>query len=209
MYSIYLRHPFTMMVSGPSGCGKSFWVKKLIENREKVISPVPTLITYFYAEYQPIFNEMESVKFIKGLPENFLDKIDGKKAHLIIIDDLMHESSNSKIVSQLFTKGSHHRNLSVILLVQNFFIKGGEARNISLNSHYIVLFKNPRDKSISTMLAKQMFPGRSSQFRQIFEHATRSPFSYLFIDCKPDTPDEVRLLTDVLGEKEVIYAYQI
>lgn len=209
MYSIYLKHPFTMLIAGPSGCGKTFWLKQLINNVGRFINPVPKKISYFYAEYQKLFNTMMNVNFIKGLPEGLIEKIDGSEPHLIIIDDLMNESSSSKLISSLFTRGSHHKNLSVILIVQNLFIQGSESRNISLNAHYIVLFKNPRDKSISSMLARQMFPNKIVKFRNIFDHATSEPFSYLFIDLKPETPDEVRLLTNVLDENKIMYAYQL
>lgn len=209
MFNIHLKHPFTMLIAGPSGCGKTYWLKKLLTSADRFIKPEPSVITYFYSEYQPIFDEMPMVEFVKGLPESLIEKMDGKSAQLIIIDDLMAESASSKIISQLFTKGSHHRNLSVILITQNFFMKGIESRNISLNSHYIVLFKNPRDKSISSMLARQMFPNKIAKFRNVYEHATSKPYSYLFIDLKSDTPEEVRLLSNVLGEDEIMYAYQI
>ena len=46
-------------------------------------------------------------------------------------------------VANLFTKGSHHRNVSVVFLAQNLLPKNKCARTMSLNAHYIVLFKNP------------------------------------------------------------------
>jgi len=51
----------------------------------------------------------------------------------------MNETNRS--VTDLFTKGSHHRNISEIYIVQNLFNKRKEHRTISLNSHYIVVFK--------------------------------------------------------------------
>ena len=45
-----------------------------------------------------------------------------------------------------FSRGSHHRNLSVIYIVLNLFYQEKDSRSISLNSHYLILFKNPRDK---------------------------------------------------------------
>lgn len=49
-------------------------------------------------------------------------------------------------VTRLCTKHSHHRNLSVMYIVQNpVRKKNKEQGTISLNSHYTVLFKNPRD----------------------------------------------------------------
>ena len=54
----------------------------------------------------------------------------------------------------LFTKGSHHSNLSVLHLVQNVFDKNKHTRTISLNAHYLVIFKNPRDASQVTHSAR-------------------------------------------------------
>jgi len=46
-------------------------------------------------------------------------------------DDLLNEVY-SKDVCDLFTKGSHHRNISVILITQNLFHQGRFSRYISL-----------------------------------------------------------------------------
>jgi hypothetical protein len=72
----------------------------------------------------------------------------------------MAQSSKDKRIAELFIKGSYHRNLSIILIVQNIFHQGKEMRNISLNAHYIVLFKSPRDKQDISMLARQINPGK-------------------------------------------------
>jgi hypothetical protein len=45
---------------------------------------------------------------------------------LIILDELMAQSGKDKRISDLFTKGSHHRNLSFIYIVQNIFHQGKE-----------------------------------------------------------------------------------
>jgi len=56
----------------------------------------------------------------------------------------MRESSCDAIVD-LFTKGSHHKNLSVILISQN---QGRSPWSTwSLNANYIVVFKNPCDRT--------------------------------------------------------------
>jgi hypothetical protein len=66
----------------------------------------------------------------------------------------MHETS--KTVSQIFTKISHHANVSVVYLTQNIFYASKENRTITLNAQYIVLFKNVRNKSQIAFLARQM-----------------------------------------------------
>ena len=63
-----------------------------------------------------------------------------------MLDDQMIDASKDKSIVNLFTRGSHHRNLSVIYIVQNLFYQEKDSRSISLNSHYLILFKNPRDK---------------------------------------------------------------
>jgi len=65
---------------------------------------------------------------------------DFEKAHgrpcLIILDDLLNDAY-SKEMCDLFTKGSNHRNISVILITQNLFHQERYCRNISLNAKYL------------------------------------------------------------------------
>ena len=61
-----------------------------------------------------------------------------------MFDDQMIYASKDKRIVNLFTRGSHHRNLSVSYIVQNLFHQWKGSGSISLNSHYLVLFKNPR-----------------------------------------------------------------
>ena len=98
--------------------------------------PPPTRIVYFYGECQQ-FREYSGVVFRQGLPD--VNGFDGSEPVLLIIDDLMNEVD--QCVANIFTRGSHHRNVSVILLVQNLFHKNKHVRTISLNSHHLVLCK--------------------------------------------------------------------
>ena len=149
-----LHHPFTALVAGPTMCGKTHFVFKLIENADVMIDPPPRRIVYCYGEYQQLFDRYVDVDFRQGLPD--LKDFDGREPVLLIVDDLMNETD--KTVANLFTKGAHHRNISVVFLVQNLFHKNKYIRTISLNTHYMVLFKNPRDASQFANLARQMYP---------------------------------------------------
>ena len=146
-----LAHPFTCIVSGPTGSGKSVFTLKLIEHAREVISPPPERILCCYGEYQQIFDNDSRVEFHDGLPE--VSYFDGKKRTLLVLDDLM--TSTDARVGDIFTKISHHRNLSVVYLTQNLFYKNNQTRTLSLNSHYIVLFKNVRDATQVANLARQ------------------------------------------------------
>ena len=114
----------------------------------------------------------------------------------------MIDASKDKPIVNLFTRGSHHCNLSVIYIVQNLFHWGKGSRSISLNSHYLVLFKNPRDKLQILTLAKQMYPEQTDSFLNQYEEAVKRPFGYLLVDLKTTTQDNCRLRTNVLPTEE-------
>ena len=143
---------------------------------------------------------MEGVMFVEGLP-NPEDWREDKR-RLVIVDDLMSETNDR--VTKLFTKGSHHRSLSVMYIVQNLFGKNKEQRTISLNSHYSVVFKNPRDASQVTHLAKQMYPGKTMYLQEAFKEATSIPHGYLLIDLRQETPDHLRLRTRVFPDQSQV-----
>ena len=199
-----LLHPFTALVAGMTGSGKTVWVQTLIEHRHDVIKPPPQRIVWSYSQWQPAYDTMirnvPGIEFVKGIPHELDEEwyFNPKINNLMVIDDQMAETSNDKRILNLFTKGSHHRNLSVIFLVQNVYFQGKIMRTLSLNASYLVLFKNPRDKLQMMTLGKQMYPGKSSQFVQKYEAAVQRPYGYLFVDLKPNTKDECRLRTNVL-----------
>ena len=205
-----LQHPFTCCCAGMTGCGKTKWVQKLLMGKEDTIKGSPQNIIWCYGEYQPIYSELSKhfphLKFIEGFPSEINDIIDPSKRNLIILDDLMSEIGNDKGVTALFTKGSHHKNLSVILILQNLFHQSKEMRTISLNSHYLIIFRNPRDKSQINHLAKQMYPGNIKFLQQSYNDATSKPYGYVLVDLKPETPDEIRLRTKIFpGETTSVY----
>ena len=197
------KHTFTMVLSGPTGSGKTEWVKRFIHNISSVMNPIPEEIVWCYAEWQKGYQELENqVHFHEGIP-NF-ESWDTTKKRLVIIDDLMNETDER--ITRLFTKGSHHRNLSVIYLVQNFFNKNKHQRTITLNSHYLVLFKNPRDKAQISHLAKQMYPGNTAFVQEAFKQATERPFGYLLFDLRQETPDHLRLRSTIFPpEFQTVY----
>ena len=85
------------------------------------------------------------------------------------------------------TKGSH-LNMSVVYIVQNLFDKGKHHRTISLNTHYLVCFKNPRDSTPIQTLARQIFPGRSHLVLEAFALDTDQAYGYLFFESEDLEP---------------------
>ena len=90
-----------------------------------MIEGAPENIIWCYGIYQPAYDEMlrsiPNISFVEGVPGDLESMINPSIRSLVVIDDLMHELSNGQRITSLFTKSSHHRNLSVIFILQNIF----------------------------------------------------------------------------------------
>jgi hypothetical protein len=109
------------------------------------------------------------------------------------LDDLLNEANQN--VCDLFTKLSHHRDVSVVFVIQNLFHRNRFVRTMNLNTHYLVLFKNPRDANQVSVLARQMYPGKSKFVVEAYRDATKNPFGYLLIDLRLETDESYRIRT--------------
>jgi len=203
------KHPFAALVAGPSGSGKSYFVERFIKDLNKICD---TDFGENIHWYHPVglspgssFSSSSKIKFKQGLPD--IEDFDGLEPSLLIVDDMMRETDSN--VVDLFTKGSHHRNLSVFFITQNLFHQGKGQRDISLNAHYIVLFKNPRDRAQIKHLARQVYPRDPKFIEDAYEDATRPAHGYLLLDLKQSTPDEMRVRSCVLPDEAAYqYVYQ-
>src|SRR6185436_11981572 len=192
------KHPFTAVVSGPSGCGKSNFVAKFAKYSSQIVTPPPQKILWCYDTYQDMFESLQGmVEFHEGIPDGEMLN----RGTVLILDDLMHEAGER--VEKIFTNYSHHRDVSVMFLTQNIFFK--KTRTISLNTHYLVLFKNPRDATQITYLTRQMFPNNSKFMIEAFKDATMHAYTYLVVDLKPDTEECLRLRSGIFpGEPNYV-----
>ena len=136
---------------------------------------------------------------MNGIPDHLNDQhyIDVSKRNVLVFDDLMTEAKCDQRIADLFIKGSHHRNISVVYLTQNLFPQGKACRDIILNTQYMVLFNNPIDRQQVATLARRIYPSTSSVFMKRFERATSYPYGHLVIDLKSDTPEKDRLHTEI------------
>lgn len=188
-------HPFTMMLAGPSGCGKTTFIENLLNNTS-LIQPQIKKILWCNAEKHALPSNLSfaNIEYLDTIPDEFTNI--QNEPTLIVLDDMM-LNAFSRQVCELFTKGSHHRNFSVVLVTQNVFHQGKFCRDISLNCKYLVVFKNPRDKSQFLHLAKQIYPENSRELVKIYKDITQRPYSYLLVDLTQGINEILRFRTDI------------
>ena len=151
-----------------------------------------------YGIYQPANDDMlrtlPNITFVKGVPGDLETLINPSIRNLVVIDDLMQELRNDQRMTNLFTKGCHHRSLSVIFILQNIFHGGKELSDSSQVYH----------------LARHMFPGHVKNMQEAFDDATKRPCGYLFSDPKRETPTDFRLRTNIFpGESQYAYVRKV
>ena len=176
----------------------------MLKNMEKCFDKPIKAIYLAYSRQQPLYAKMRQdsqVPFtlIRGLP----DDLNVTPGSILVIDDLMGQDSDK--IAEIFTKDSHHKNYTVVYIVQSLFNKNPYHRVISLNSQYMILLSNPRDKSQILHLAKQVNPENPHFVVDAYRQATSRRYGYLVINFRIDCPEELRLRDNVLGGASVYY----
>ena len=199
-----LRTDRVCCVSGPSQAGKTEFVLKLLEQRHELFRKPLDKVLWCYGIHNPNLNNLlqsKGYKTLRGLPK----ERDIEPNSICVLDDLLTESESSKEVTNMCTRAAHHKPCFVIIISQNLFPKGKDARTRSINTHYFCIFKNPRDKLQFETLARQISPTRSKDLIAIYEDATRRPHGYLFIDFTQECDDDIRYRTDILDPPLIFY----
>ena len=128
-------------MSGPRGSGKASFYLRLLQKLAAICTEreFGGGIVWCYSEKTAVPKRRllpSNITYQEGVPEKF----GGDKPRLVILDDLLNDVY-SKQVGYLFTRGSHQRNISLILITQNLFHQGCYCSDISLNAHFVFALK--------------------------------------------------------------------
>ena len=209
-YDARFKCHFRMLLAGPSGSGKTSWICNFITHRKLLMDTEPAKIIFFYQIWQQSYEKLKDIAtFINGIPtvsdiEN-LEEYSEIGGSLVIIDD--QALSINKDIATIFTVTARHTSVSLILVTQNLFAKQAFFRDISLQSTYMILFKNPRDKSAIKYLAMQIRPDNPSYVLEAYNYALQNPYSYLLIDLHQQTDDSMRLKTDIFPHESPLIVF--
>ena len=198
VFDIRLKENFKIFISGPSGCGKTTFILNVVRHLNDFSKSPPSQVIYYYTEWQDRFHEMSRQHGITFMEDSevLLDQVrELNRSSFIIFDDMIN-SKSLKAVAQLYTVHGRHLNLSLAFISQRLFHNNDYFRQISQNSDYFCVFKNPRNSMEIRNLAMQITP-RSLELLDIFRYATIKPYSYLFINLTQEAIPQLKYINDI------------
>ena len=208
VFDLRLKKNFKIFLSGPSGCGKTTFITDLITNLDQISVDPPKKVIYFYKEWQTKFTDMEQTLGVNFIEDNdmIIEQIkDFSVPALVIFDDMLN-SENLKAVAQLFTVFGRHLNLCLAFLTQRLFNNNEFFRQISQNSDYIGVFKNPRNSREIRTLASQITP-KTLELLTIYQKATKDPYSYVLINLTQEGLPQLKYISNVFSKNHVVKVY--
>ena len=199
------KTPFSFLLVGPSMCGKTTFTKNFIDQLDHLADEKMKFIYYCCPNknYAPkVFVENNKINVVEGLP----NVSELENSSLIILDDFM--LNLGKEISEIFTVSCHHKNISVILTIQNLFHRGCPwLRDISLNAQQIVLFKTLRDNQQIECFLRQVYPLDYKHLLKVYKDVTSKPYSYLIFDFGQKCNDLLRIRTNIFNNGKYFECY--
>lgn len=193
-----LRTNFALCVCGPTKAGKTTFVETLLNNSDRMFDKPFLKIHWILGDSNAIPKSLKlPVEFHIGMPSAFENDTNGNV--LYILDDNMTSVTKDSNVLNLLTTHSHHKNISVIIFLHNFFHNSRFSRSQSLQYSYIAILNSPRDRQQFNFLARQIYPNNPKELVRIYNEITEKPYSYLFIDLTQTTHNLFRFRTDIFN----------
>jgi hypothetical protein len=206
---IKLKIPSGLIISGPSSSGKTHLIQKIIEQSQNLFDPPPREILYCFGEFNlqvPHIEKMPQVKVQASKStstptDEQISKL--QSPALVILDDLL-ASVDSRWLNDAFTKKSHHRGYSIVLVTQNLFEK--TIKIPRLNAMYMLLTRAPNSLLSIRNLGSMLFPQQLPFFLDAYKQATKNNYGYLMLDLHPASNPLLKLQTDIFkGEQRKIF----
>ena len=203
--------PLRAIFSGSSQSGKTYLIGKMLEKQRELFGGEFKLVKYYYPEYLeecPVEwheNITTPITYNAGFPTK-QDILELPEGSLLIIDDNMKKVVNSELMRQFFNVISGKRNISIIVVTQNYFTQGQFSRDIRNSSNVVCLFRNCADATLNIRVA------RAFKLEKAYQAAENDVFSdqvypYVFIDQSQRSQlSSYRVYTDILSKVKVAFS---
>lgn len=204
------KHPARILVCGPTNSGKTTLVTDILKRWKWFFHHPVTRVVWYYGAYQPGYDNLHrlGVELGEGLPESidedFPQVAPENETHIIILDDLMKEGVKDSNVLDIFTKWSHHKNITAFMLTQNLYHQGRHSVDISRNvsvAIFIVELRNIRviERFLQSSHSKRQVNQTMSWLRR---QTASKPYSNFMIDFDMATNDQHRLRLNIIPTSE-------
>jgi hypothetical protein len=204
-----INHPTTCFVVGPTQAGKTEFVIQLLKEKNDLFSPIPERIHWAYGQKNEkqlsrIQNIDPAITFSEGFPD--LNNFNPEENNLLILDDLMDEIGKNKECANLFTRGSHHNNISVIAIIHNICNQEKYSRTLTLNGRLFIFFESPCDRLQYEMFGRRIFPQHKQFFSSALNQAfNMRPYGYAVLNLDTKIPNSLRLCTNIFKNQIPVY----
>jgi hypothetical protein len=178
--------------------------------RGRCFRPQPQRIVWVYGEmpsgYENPARDWPGIAFTRRFSNELYETFDPRVPNLLIPDEQMENKVAHKrgdnAVTRFFTQGPHHRNLTVVYIVQILYHQDASLPSISLNTHSMVLFRNPRNATQIRTLGHEMYPDNPRMLVEAYRDATSRPYAYLLLDLRPDA---CHAANTIRGDRKATY----
>jgi hypothetical protein len=198
----------THLLIGASGSGKTYRMCDILKYKSTLIKGGEDIqnVIFCYADWQPAYSKLKEqglvTKWVNKMPTNqeFIDLVSPyqmKGGSIVVVDDFM--TDINKELMKIVLNSSRHFNTSTFILFQSLFPPDNKiARQISLNTKFLHIFKNPRDNYQFTQLARQLRPTSFKWLVNVYHKITQEPYSCLLVDLMQDTDEKLRFRSHYL-----------
>ena len=208
VFDLRLKNNFKLFLSGPSGCGKTTLMVDLIKNMNKIAVHPPKIVVYYFKTWQSKFDMLKNEYGVTFMEDNeaMIEQLKRLQSPALVIFDDMINSDNLRHIAQLFTVYGRHLDLSLAFLSQRLFNNNEFFRQISQNSDYLAVFKNPRNSMDIRILGGQMTQ-KSDGLIRVYKKATVKPYSYLFINLTQEAIPQLMFVSDLFSSDHVVNVF--
>lgn len=212
--SMRVLHRSAWLIFGSSQVGKSVWLTRYLRNLPSLYGPELKFksIVWFYGSKNSLQGIPSDVRkkithFVQGIPDN-LEEFCVPKPAIYIFDDLCSEAFNNPEILNLFIRGVHHDDITILVTSQANFLRERYARLCSLNCQYIVQFPSPRDAGQFAYLARQVLPDQWRDLVSAYSEHTATPYQPFLLDLHPSCPTPwARFRGNILPDEECSVVY--